>query len=753
MINVEGLLEQMITLNASDLFISEGRSPALRIDGSIKITNLPIVTRDEMQEFLNAVLRPSQKDLFAKTGDLDVGFSFPRLGRFRGNFLIQRGLIASVIRRIPSGRVNIEALGLPASIRTLVESPRGIVLIVGSSGNGKSTTLAGMVHYINSRYTKHIVTLEDPIEFVHDDVKSIVTQREIGSDSKDFSVALRHVLRESPDVIVIGELRDTETLDTAISAALTGHLVLSTLHTIDAAKTLQRILSMYPSDDVRTRVALDLSIALQGIVAQRLIPRLDGNGRVMGSEVLIATPPVRKLLREQRINEIHDIIASSVEDGMITFDRTIATLCEREVISLESGLSYATSQDAFLMHVHGIDSGASSHKGSIDEKILEGVANNLDIKVLITWAIRYGASDIHLVAGVKPTYRIHGSLTTIGNEPLTSVDIRRLLFSVLSNTQREQFELERELDFALAIGSTHRFRVNAHYQKGTIAISLRLIPNDLPHWDSLKIPNIIRELSMKAQGLVLIAGPTGSGKSTTLASMIDVINSRRNCHIITIEEPIEFIHQNKMATVEQRDVGVDTKSFSAALKYILRQDPDVILVGEMRDVETISAALTAAETGHLVLATIHTNDAPQTIDRIVDVFPPYQHAQIRAQLAGALLAVISQRLLLKTDNSGRVAAFEILVATPAVRSIIREGKNHQLLSVMETASRDGMITMDKWLLELVRLNQVSIDEAIRYVRNPSIFSRPQPTPITPQQTSSLTNQQDLSNSSPRVTRG
>jgi twitching motility protein PilT len=331
------------------------------------------------------------------------------------------------------------------------------------------------------------------------------------------------------------------------------------------------------------------------------------------------------------------------------------------------------------------------------------------------------ASDLHLTSGRPPILRINGVLDPLPISPLTDGDMRILLHSVLSVRQRTIYELEREIDFALALDHNQRFRVNAYFQKGKMAMSLRAIPTRIPDPKELRIPNTVMKLAQYPQGLVLVVGPTGSGKSTTLACMIDHINRHRQCRILTVEDPIEFTHESKVATIDQRELFADTKSFASALKYILRQDPDVILVGEMRDLDTISAALTAAETGHLVLATLHANDAIQTIDRIIDVFPAHQQEQIRAQLSSALTAVISQRLLPNREQDGRIAAFEILVATPAARNLIREDKLHQLKSIMEASRSMGMITMDAALVELVNANLIQRDIAMIYASNPTLF--------------------------------
>ena len=714
MSTIDQLLFEMVNAGASDLFLCEGRPPAWRIDGVVSVTLHPATTREELSAFMATTLRPAQREAFDRDGDIDVGRAVPELGRFRVHFLLQRGALGAVVRSVPSGQMTFEGLHLPKALARLAELPRGLVLVTGATGSGKSTTLAAMVHHINSTMSKHIVTLEDPIEFVHDDLLSLLTQREIGSDTRDFDTGLRHVLRESPDVILIGEMRDAATMSVALSAALTGHLVLSSLHTNDAVQTLQRILAYFP-EHMQGPVAMDLSLCLEGIVAQRLLPRSDvEGGRIPVCEVLLGTPSVKKLVREQRVDELGDVMAQS--EGMETFTRALVRMYKRGVISLETGAAYAGSADEFRLASQGMERGV----GVIADRELATDPGEVDMRTLLEVAMRNDASDIHLLAGSPPIFRIHGLLRPLDKvEPMTPSVVRRLLFSLFSTRQREHFELEHELDFALTVTGGHRFRVNAHQQRGTPAVAIRLIPSTIPDLESLGLPAAVRDLTMKSQGLVLVTGPTGSGKSTTLAALIDLINSFRNCHIITIEDPIEFVHQNRVATIEQREIPADSKSFASALKFILRQDPDVILVGELRDMETIQAALTAAETGHLVFGTLHANDAPGTIDRIVDVFPAYQQPQIRVQLASEILAVIAQRLLLRADESSRVAAFEVMTATPAVRAMIRDDKGHQLQSAIETSRGEGMVTLDRALADLVRARTVTHDEASRFCRSPA----------------------------------
>jgi twitching motility protein PilT len=337
-------------------------------------------------------------------------------------------------------------------------------------------------------------------------------------------------------------------------------------------------------------------------------------------------------------------------------------------------------------------------------------AATLSMRQLFEFAAEVRASDVLVTAGSPPVVRIDGDLQSLAVESLAPKDTKRLVWSLLNETQQEAFERQKELDFSLAVTGDLRFRANVYYQKGAVAAAFRLIPRQAPNMETLGLPPILQDLTLKPHGLILITGSTGSGKSTTMASMIDLINRSRRCHIVTVEDPIEFVHQSKHAVIDQREVFADTLSFKNALKYVLRQDPDVILIGEMRDMETIQAALTAAETGHLVIATLHTNDAVQSIDRIIDVFPPHQHDQIRVQLAFALLAVVSQQLVPRKQGGGRVLAAEVLIKSYAVATHIREGKTHMTRTVMESSRREGMVTMDHRLKELYEAGTISYQE-------------------------------------------
>jgi twitching motility protein PilT len=340
---------------------------------------------------------------------------------------------------------------------------------------------------------------------------------------------------------------------------------------------------------------------------------------------------------------------------------------------------------------------------------------------LLQFAVERKASDLIITAGVPPALRVQGDLTYVKGEPLTGEDTQRLIYDILTQDQVAQFEQEKELDFSLGLGDRHRFRANCYWQRGCVGAAFRIIPRTIPGLQQLGVPAIMEDLVLRPQGLLLITGPTGHGKSTTQASLIDIVNHEKKVHVVTIEDPIEFLHSSKRSVVDQREVGQDTLSFAEALRHVLRQDPDVILVGEMRDLETMRTAITAAETGHLVIATLHTNDAVQSVDRVIDSFPPHQQSQVRTQLSLCLEAVLSQRLLPRKGGGRRVLATELLLNNSAVSNLIREGKIQNIYGVMETQGRIGMYTMDKCLRQLYLDGAVTRDEARRHMKNPQML--------------------------------
>ncbi len=395
--------------------------------------------------------------------------------------------------------------------------------------------------------------------------------------------------------------------------------------------------------------------------------------------------------------------------------------------------------DAIERQAAWLDEQSRRHEGGGDEAAAPSAADKLanpvatvvseeaisvDLDVLLKELHQRGGSDLHLTVGIPPAIRIDGDLVQLDDYArLEAVELQKMLYAIMTQKQREAFENDLELDMSYAVPGLARFRVNVFQQRDAVGSVMRMIPYEILPLDKLGIPEQVANFAYMPRGFVLVTGPTGSGKSTTLASLIDLINRNRPVHIMTVEDPIEFLHQHKRSVINQREVGTDTHGFTPALKHVLRQDPDVILVGELRDLETIQIALTAAETGHLVFGTLHTQDAPQTIDRIIDVFPPHQQEQIRVMLSGALKGVLCQTLMKGADGKGRIAATEVMMATSGIKNLIREGKTHQIYSAIQAGAQHGMVAMDQSLATLVKRGKVTYDTALEKANNIEEFNR------------------------------
>ena len=449
--------------------------------------------------------------------------------------------------------------------------------------------------------------------------------------------------------------------------------------------------------------------AIQDALAQGLLPKV--------AEI----PTYEEMNKVQLIDDAEKIQREQAEE----IERRRAAQAAQAEAERQAALQAQAQAEAQAQAAAAAAAAAAASRASFDPNLsAKDVSTGpIRIETILEACVERNASDVHLQLGLQPILRIDGSLTPIGGTPrLTEAMIEELVSATMDEEQRENFKKDKEIDYSFAFGDLGRFRVNAFHERGNTAAAFRLIPNKIPSLESLNMPGVVASFADYPRGLVLVTGPTGSGKSTTLAALIDKINTERATHIITIEDPIEYAHTSKRALVAQREIHHDTYSFAAALRSVLREDPDVVLVGEMRDLETISSAITIAETGHLVFATLHTNSAAQSVDRIVGVFPPDQQQQIRMQLANVIMAICSQRLVPK-NGGGRIAAAEILVANAGVRSIIREGKTHQLDTAIQTGAEQGMQSMDSTLAKMISDGTISYETAMEFAVDPDNLTR------------------------------
>ena len=711
--DINKLFEAALKFNASDLFISCGKSPAFRISGEISFAdNIPPADKESIDRFRQNCLGLKIEAAYEETGGADVSYSLNG-NRFRINFFDSINGPCFVARPIYAGAdCDFGRLNLPEkTMQEIASSERGLVIITGTTGSGKSTTMSAMINYVNSTTSKHILTLEDPIEYIHQDNLSIVSQREISRFKGGFSEAMRNAMRENPDIIMVGEIRDPETLSTALSAALTGHLVLSTMHTSDAAGAVERMVELFPEHQ-RDTVAGSLSTALVAVIAQRLVPTIFGKGMIPALDILLGTGLVRKHISEQHFGELELDMQMGSQVGMKTFNTSLIELIRGNKISADEAFKATDYPDELRLMLRGMTIGSKTEEA---DGTSPAVAGRIDMRDLFKAAVKAGASDLLITVGVPPQLKIAGKLAPLDLPALNGADVQRLAFSMLTHRQRTVLEEKRDLDLAVSItlseNETRRFRLNIFYQRGNLAISSRLIAAEIPTPQAIGLHPVLSALMQKKQGLILVTGPTGSGKSTTLASLLDEVNHRDSRHIITIEDPIEYTYEHDSCVIEQREIGIDALDFSSGLRSAMRQAPDIIMVGELRDIETIQAAISAAETGHLVLGTLHSNNACQTVERIIDVFPAAQQNQIRQQFAGTILAIVSQRLIPRVDMPGkRVAAFEIMTGSMAVRALIRDGKTHQLMSIIESSAKDGMLSMQACLDAYLEQGVISTED-------------------------------------------
>lgn len=780
---LNSLLKRAYSVNSSDIHIEPFEDKSIvrmRIDGAI----IDYVT---LQKGLHASLIARIKII----SDLDIAERrVPQDGHFRvnveGQYLnIRVSILPTVfgekaVLRLLAGNSTIQhadSFGMEERdyerFRAMLDSPHGIIYLTGPTGSGKTTTLYMVLDEMAKR-SVNISTIEDPVE---KNIKKINQTQVNNIAGLTFEVGLRALLRQDPDIIMVGETRDSETASISVRSAITGHLVFSTLHTNDATSSIVRLIDMGVEPYL-------VANSMVGTVAQRLMRRIcpecgqeveateeecrllgvapgtkikkahgctqcnytGYSGRIAIHEILTIDSNVRKMISEgASMDEIQDyavkyqgmrLLRDSAIEKVL---QQVTTVEELRKVAYYSDAPAAQYQRPAADTAHAVAQvsavSVTPALQSVPERVAEYVEAvpegssirlredpfagvgpaTIHVEDIILKARESGCSDIHITAAKPLMMRINGALQET-KEQYSKEQITAMLLEMCDADQRAQLAAGNDLDFAVQTRDGHRQRVNIFRDMGCLAATIRLLNSHIPTLESLGLPMVLGEIVKQPRGLILVTGPTGSGKSTTLAAMIDSINATRPDHIITIEDPVEYVYEKKKALIHQREVGRDVTSFAAALRSALREDPDIILVGEMRDYETISAALTAAETGHLVLSTLHTTGAAQTIDRIIDACPNGSQNQVRTQLAGVLNAVVTQCLIPKIEG-GRIAATEILIGTDAISNMIRENKCHQMNTAMQAGAALGMHTLNKDLMGLVQRGVISMEQARKYTND------------------------------------
>ena len=775
---LNSLLKRAYSVNSSDIHIEPFEDKSIvrmRIDGAI----VDYVT---LQKGLHASLIARIKII----SELDIAERrVPQDGHFRvnieGEYInIRVSILPTVfgekaVLRLLAGNSTIQhadSFGMEEHdyerFRAMLDSPHGIIYLTGPTGSGKTTTLYMVLDEMAKR-SVNISTIEDPVE---KNIKKINQTQVNNTAGLTFEVGLRALLRQDPDIIMVGETRDSETASISVRSAITGHLVFSTLHTNDAVSSIVRLIDMGVEPYL-------VANSMVGTVAQRLMRRIcpecgqeveateeecrllgaapgtkikkahgctqcnftGYSGRIAVHEILTVDSTVRKMITDgASMDEIQDYAVR--HQGMRLLRDSAVEKVLQQVTTIEELRKVAYYSDAPATQAGKTSVPAAAQSVAPQTvpqtvqmtEILHPVAAQVKedpfadvgqatvhVEDIILRARESGCSDIHITAAKPLMIRINGALQET-KEQYSKEQITAMLLEMCDADQRAQLAAGNDLDFAVQTRDGNRQRVNIFRDMGALAATIRLLNSHIPTLESLGLPMVLGEIVKQPRGLILVTGPTGSGKSTTLAAMIDSINATRPDHIITIEDPVEYVYEKKQSLIHQREVGRDVTSFAAALRSALREDPDIILVGEMRDYETISAALTAAETGHLVLSTLHTTGAAQTIDRIIDACPNGSQNQVRTQLAGVLNAVVTQCLIPKIEG-GRIAATEILIGTDAVANMIRENKCHQMNTAMQAGAALGMHTLNRDLMSLVQRGVISMEQARKYTNDKRDFEQ------------------------------
>lgn len=732
---VNSIIERAISENASDIHFEpteEEMVVRMRIDGQLhRIMTIPselkdsVISRLKIMSQLDIVEKRIPQDgravMHLRGKDIDMRIS--TLPTLYGEKVVIR-----ILKRNEE-TLNRRGIGIPAvedaKIDTLLGLTSGVIMIVGPTGSGKSSTMYTLIRELLSDRT-NLITLEDPVEYHIKGATQVQINEKVGLT---FASGLRSVLRQDPDIICVGEIRDGETAEIAMRAAMTGHLVITTIHTEDAISAIDRLRDMGVAPYL-------IAAGLRGVISQRLLRKICPNCKTQ-------IQPPKKALEMAGIPEnpgklywqgagcdqcfhsgyrgrigvfevmlIQEELRRCILEGA---DRTrfLEAARRSEPVCSDAGTRAEAGRRGCFDGGRGDPDAAGAVNGAEREEETDGMYG---IEELIALAAEKRASDVHLIAGLPPKCRIDGRIETLTDGGLTREDCEEYGRQLAGNAA-DQIEAIGQLDFSASFAG-RRLRVNLFRQQGALSAAIRLLGSTIPNLSELGLPEAVNQFSSWNKGIILVTGETGSGKSTTLAAILNEINQNRPLHMITLEDPIEYVYEPVQAIINQREVGVDVESYDKGLYAALREDPDVILIGEMRDPATIETALMAAETGHLVFSTIHTNSAIDSIDRIVGVFPEDKQPQIRMQLSMTLRAVLSQQLVPRAGGQGRAAACELMMLTPAIRNLIRDGKTPQMQSYLLSSAKEGSITMDNFLIRMAKEGVITPQTAVDASQDP-----------------------------------
>ncbi|MEQ8220930.1 MAG: PilT/PilU family type 4a pilus ATPase, partial [Candidatus Eremiobacterota bacterium] len=744
---IDECLKKVIAVGATELHLTTGEKPNIRFWGELQPMDMPVLKEVLSDVLIAQMLSDEEKKEIEEHMHVDFMYNFAdhdrKTRRFRGNAYYHRTGLNIIMKLMPDKIPSIKDLGLPEIVSAFGRFEQGLVLVTGGSGSGKTTTLHALLDLVNSERHAHIITIEDPIEFIHIPKKSIIRQRQIDLHTKSYLKALKASISEDPDVILISELRDPETIELAMVAAETGCLVLSSMNTLSCASTIERIIDSFPPEQSLQTGAM-LSESLKAIVTQQLLTSRARSIRYPAVEILTGCTPLKSLIREQKIFQINSLIETNRSIGMQSMDSSILSLLKDKLITDEVAMEAATDKNNVKNFKASKSGSAIQEAISVLKKdrcaalgiITDPPVNNqgkiikaslspdYTLKDLFKVMVLEKASDLHITVGLPPKMRLKGEIAELYLPAVSEEKSWELLSGIFSKKQMEIFSREWDLDFTYEVSNIARFRCNMLREQNGVGAIFRIIPPEIPSMEILGLPEVLKKIACYRQGLVIITGPAGSGKTTTMACLLDYINSTRSANILTIEEPLEFIHKNKKSRIFHREIGIHAAGFREAVRAARKESVDIIMIGEMMEKDTIMEALLAADMGNLVLGIMHTTGVTRTVEKIIETFSGSMQGQIRSMLCNSLKAIVAQQLITTMDGTWRCAVIEVAINNQRLANVIRDGKTKMIDSVLHSSREEGMQSLDLALMQLVRDTKIDEETARLRSSNPRSFIIP-----------------------------